>query len=358
MSRSRGNRGPTRKNAKPRHSDISWLRSLRVSCLSDCNLAVSSFDFTLGDHTTMRTQTQRNTCSNRVGCLVFLLTVGILSRPARGSADIQRVMSPDSEVSSVSANALPDAPSVLNSAGLQSNTASSSLPLEQQDHPSVTAQKLPLNILRDGVNIAVAPAYLRKNDLKWLLPLAGASAAAFATDTKTMTEVVSSNPSVNQTNINVSDGLAGGLIATPIAMFGIGQLRHEERMKETGLLGSEAMADAFAVDQLVKLCTFRERPLTDNGQGEFYIGKAGADSSFVSAHSMVAWSSAAVIAEEYHSKWVQFAVYSLAAGVSVTRVMGQQHFPSDVILGAAGGWLIGHYVVRAHHHLPLKHADK
>jgi len=47
---------------------------------------------------------------------------------------------------------------------------------------------------------------------------------------------------------------------------------------------------------------------------------------------------------------VQAGVYTAATGVSLTRVLGQQHFPTDVLLGAAGGWLIGHYVFRAHHH--------
>jgi membrane-associated phospholipid phosphatase len=41
------------------------------------------------------------------------------------------------------------------------------------------------------------------------------------------------------------------------------------------------------------------------------------------------------------------AAYSLAAGVSITRVLGQEHFPSDVLVGSACGWLIGRYVV--HH---------
>jgi membrane-associated phospholipid phosphatase len=141
-------------------------------------------------------------------------------------------------------------------------------------------------------------------------------------------------------------------------MFGVGHLRHNERMTETGLLGSEAMVDAVAVDEVVKLCAFRERPNVDNAQGKFFIGSAGLDSSFISEHSIIAWSSAAVIAGEYHSKWVQLGVYTLAAGVSATRVMGREHFPSDVLLGAASGWLIGHYVFRAHHHAPLEHAGK
>jgi membrane-associated phospholipid phosphatase len=64
----------------------------------------------------------------------------------------------------------------------------------------------------------------------------------------------------------------------------------------------------------------------------------------------VAWSSAAVLAEEYPSRLNQFAVYSIATGVSLTRVLGQQHFPSDVLVGSAFGWMIGHYVYKRHHH--------
>jgi membrane-associated phospholipid phosphatase len=267
---------------------------------------------------------------------------------------MHQIGQPDAEVvASTSADSLPDAPSA--SAGFQAASGTADVPLERKEHPPVTMLKLPLNIARDGINIAVSPAYLRKRDLKWVLPLAGAAAAAFATDETTMTKVVSSNPSFNQVNINVSDGLRDGFIAAPIAMFGLGRLRDKPRMKETGLLGSEAMVDAFVVDEVIKLCTFRERPLADNGQGEFYIGKSGVDSSFVSGHSMIAWSSAVVIADEYPSKWVKIGVYTAAAGVGLTRIMGQQHFPSDVLLGATGGWLIGHYVFRAHHHLPLKH---
>jgi len=35
-------------------------------------------------------------------------------------------------------------------------------------------------------------------------------------------------------------------------------------------------------------------------------------------------------------------------------VLGQQHFPGDVLAGAAAGWLVGHYVFRAHHRGELK----
>ena len=64
---------------------------------------------------------------------------------------------------------------------------------------------------------------------------------------------------------------------------------------------------------------------------------------------MLAWTLAAVLAGEYPSKWMQVGVYTVASGVSLTRVLGQEHFPSDVLVGGTAGWLIGHYVFQKHH---------
>jgi membrane-associated phospholipid phosphatase len=64
---------------------------------------------------------------------------------------------------------------------------------------------------------------------------------------------------------------------------------------------------------------------------------------------LLAWSSAAVLADEYPSMLNRLLIYSAATGVSMTRVMGREHFPSDVLVGSAAGWLVGHYVFRRHH---------
>ena len=63
---------------------------------------------------------------------------------------------------------------------------------------------------------------------------------------------------------------------------------------------------------------------------------------------MVAWSSAAVIASEYPGILTKLTVYGLATGVTVTRVAARQHFPSDVLVGSAVGWMIGRYVFHRH----------
>lgn len=263
--------------------------------------------------------------------LALLLT---LSAQARGQASA----------------ALPDAPS----AQSQQTQASEHIPLEDQPHPQVTLLGLPRSMASDAVHIFTSPAYIRTRDLTWLLPLAGASGAAFATDTHTMRDVVSRNPSLNQTAVNVSDGLLYTSIATPVGMYAWGKIKGDERSRETGILGSQAIAEAYAVGELVKVITSRERPNIDNANGNFFSAPSRLGSSFISGHSVIAWSSAAVIAGEYHNPWAQLGVYTAATGVSLTRVLGQEHFPSDVLIGASVGWLIGHYVYRAHHHVPRK----
>lgn len=99
---------------------------------------------------------------------------------------------------------------------------------------------------------------------------------------------------------------------------------------------------------------WREPPTVDHAHGRFFQSSVGVDSSFPSSHALPSWSSAAVLAEEYPSPWARAGIYSFATGVSLTRVMGQEHSPSDVLVGSAVGWLVGHYVYRKHHRVPVK----
>ena len=144
--------------------------------------------------------------------------------------------------------------------------------------------------------------------------------------------------------------LIGGFIAAPVALYGFGHFHQNEHARESGLLSGEALLDGLVVEQGMKLIFWRERPNVDNARGKFFQSSAGLDSSFPSSHSVVAWATAAAIATEYPRPWTQILVYSAATGVSVTRLLGQQHFPSDVLVGSAAGWLVGRYVIHHHYH--------
>ena len=223
------------------------------------------------------------------------------------------------------------------------------LPDAPQPQFEATIRNTPRNTLQDQAAIWTSPIHIRKNDLEWLLPLAAATGAAIATDQSAMNHVVSKNPSFNQANVNVSNVMIGGFIAAPVGLYGLGHFKASPRAREAGILSGEAMLDGVVVEQGMKLMFWQERPSQDNARGKFFQSSAGVDSAFPSSHSVIAWAAAAELAGEYPNHWTQFFLYTAATGVSVTRVLGQEHFPSDVVAGAGAGWLLGRYVYRKHH---------
>lgn len=275
----------------------------------------------------------------RVQCLRTFTTLalvccfsfsGTAMGQATGTADTQ-------QKSSGSASALPDAPR----------------PNDEKE--AITLRGTPVRILKDQAAIWTSPARIRKGDLVWLVPLAAATGVSIATDHHAMASVVSHDSGFNQASVNASNVLFGGFIAAPVALYGVGFFRGDDHAREAGLLGGEALVDGLVVDEAMKLVFRRERPTVNDARGHFFEGSVS-DSSFPSTHSVLTWSAAAVMAGEYPSRWAQVGIYTMATGVSLTRVMGQEHFPTDVLVGSAAGWLIGHYVFRTHHrHGLLRH---
>jgi membrane-associated phospholipid phosphatase len=215
----------------------------------------------------------------------------------------------------------------------------------------VTEKGLPLAILKDQISVWTSPVRIRSHDLIWLLPLGAATGVTLATDPDAMRDL-SRNPGFNKDSVNASNALLGGEIAVPVALYGVGLFNGNAHARETGILSGEALADSVVLDQVTKIIFRRERPLYNNASGDFFSSNAG-NNSFPSSHSMLAWAIAGVTAGEYPSKWVQLGAYSLASSVSLMRVLGQEHFPTDVLVGGAAGWLIGHYVFKKHAVHPL-----
>lgn len=227
------------------------------------------------------------------------------------------------------------------------------IPLEEIPHPPLRLIDVPLNVVGDTYRIFTSPIYIRANDLKWILPVAAATGVSLSLDTHVAKNVVSHDHGFNNANNTVSNGLLYSYIGGSVTMYGVGLLKDNNHLRETGLLSGQAQIDAYIFDTVIKLATFRERPAPPDYAGRFYQTSAGLDSSFVSGHSMLTWSAAAVIAAEYPSPWTQVGVYTGATATALTRVLAEKHFPTDVLLGSAAGWAIGHYVARAHHCHPI-----
>jgi hypothetical protein len=200
------------------------------------------------------------------------------------------------------------------------------------------------HIAQDQQHFWTLPAHARKKDLKWILPIAGATAGLIASDSWISKQVPNRPDQLNR-SLKISDYSLYSLIGAGGGAFILGKLSNNDHMSETGLLATEAAINATAVTYALKMSTQRERPNYATGTGSFFDGGL----SFPSEHSAVAWSIAGVLAHEYPGPLTKIAAYGLATAVTVTRVSSQQHFASDVIIGGALGWYFAHEVYRAHH---------
>ncbi len=274
------------------------------------------------------------TAHSRANTRFVLLAILLLTLPCLAGAQSDPASS-----ASPSASSLPDAPSP------QISDTSQVPPSER-----LTFHNLAGTFLNDQKTIWTSPARIRGSDMPGLVTLFLATTLAMATDHQTMATVVSHNPTFNNQNVQASNVLTFGFIGVPALIFLKGELFHSPGARETGFLAGEAMADSIVVDEALKFSTMRERPNLDNSKGKFFQTSSATDSSFPSSHSLVTWSSATVLASQSYSPLLKFGAYTLATGVSLARVLGRQHFPSDVLVGSAFGWMIGRYV---YHKRPL-----
>jgi membrane-associated phospholipid phosphatase len=200
------------------------------------------------------------------------------------------------------------------------------------------------NLVSDQKAIWTSPLRLRWADGTWLFPLAAATGGFFATD-RAVPPALSGDPKKLNRYSNFSNYGVYSLVGAGGGLYLWSKLSHDDHQRETGILAGEAAINSFAVDTTFKYAFGRERPNQGQGLGNFFQHGV----SFPSDHSAVAWSIASVIAHEYPGPLTQIAAYGLATAVSASRVLGAQHFPSDVVVGSAIGWLIGRQIYRARH---------
>ncbi|HEY7352131.1 MAG TPA: phosphatase PAP2 family protein, partial [Terriglobales bacterium] len=191
-----------------------------------------------------------------------------------------------------------------------------------------------------------APLHFRTRDLEWIAPLAGVTAGFMAGDSWLSKQIPLGEVNRSKTFSNYA---TYSLIGAGAGSFLFGHITDNDQMSEAGLLSGEAAINATAVSYLFKGAMQRERPYQGTGSGAFFQG----GSSFPSEHAAIAWSVASVLAHEYPGPLTKILAYALATGVSATRVTGQQHFASDVIIGSALGWYFGRQAYRAHHDTEL-----
>jgi hypothetical protein len=204
------------------------------------------------------------------------------------------------------------------------------------------------NIAHDQKDIWTSPFKVRVQDLNWLVPLAGVSVGLINADAELASRIKGTS-TLGKHSSTVSNGGVGLALGGSGALYLLGKYTGDDHKKETGILAVEAATNSLIVGEVLKAVTQRARPTDGNFKGEFFNSTSISNSSFPSVHALLAWSAASVLAHEYPGPLTQVLAYGLATGVSAARVSGRDHFPSDVVVGSAIGWLIGRQAYKSHH---------
>ncbi|HWZ42677.1 MAG TPA: capsule assembly Wzi family protein [Candidatus Saccharimonadales bacterium] len=215
------------------------------------------------------------------------------------------------------------------------------------DAASLAPTRLLRNLAVDQKDIWTSPFHARIRDLNWLAPAIGLSAGLINADQELSSRLSTTGSGFRHAG-TVSNGGVAALVAGGGGLYLLGKIQGDDHKQETGILAGEAALNAFVVDEVFKVASRRERPIDGAGQGRF--GKGGSlNSGFPSNHAMVAWSIASLLAHEYPGMLTKVLAYGTATAISVTRVTGKNHFPSDVVVGSSMGWLIGRQIFNRHH---------
>jgi membrane-associated phospholipid phosphatase len=139
---------------------------------------------------------------------------------------------------------------------------------------------------------------------------------------------------------------------TPAAFYLTGLAMHRTHARNTGLLAAEGIADTQILSFAMKHAIGRLTPSDIPPHGDLsdtwfkYKGTFTNGGSFPSGHTASAFAVATVISGRYRAhRWVPWVAYGAATALSLTRLPDQAHFPSDIFIGAALGYTIGHFVV-------------
>ncbi|HEX7018873.1 MAG TPA: phosphatase PAP2 family protein [Gemmatimonadaceae bacterium] len=145
------------------------------------------------------------------------------------------------------------------------------------------------------------------------------------------------------------------------SLYAIGRLGHWNKVADLGLHGTEAIGLGSVLNDVIKGIAGRARPyaVADTNPRDFQLfrgfKKSRDYSSFPSGHTLAAFAAAAAVTNESGRWWpgaqwyVGPVLYTGAAAVAFERLYDNQHWASDVIMGAGIGIFAGNKVVRYNH---------
>lgn len=220
----------------------------------------------------------------------------------------------------------------------------------------------------------VVPRHLFKREDAFLAAgFAAATVALFPLDRHFAEELQSPNAQSNTALDNTATRLEK--LASPGAyylgggLYLMGRIAGWERVADLGLHATESVVLAEGIGFVLKRAIGRARPYVSNTADprDFSLGTGfgtGDRRSFPSGHTYTAFALASAMTSEMRawrpgSTWLVAPImYGGAAAVGLSRMYHNQHWASDIVLGAAVGTFSGLKLVRYMHDHPDNRGDR
>jgi len=131
------------------------------------------------------------------------------------------------------------------------------------------------------------------------------------------------------------------------ALYTIGLLARESELRKTGRMLIQSLVYSGTVTMALRYATGRHRPFTsERNQYEFsWFNSAGDTQSFPSGHTVVAFATSTILAEQIDTWWARGILYSFAALTAYARLHYDKHWFSDIFFGAALGFGSSMFVI-------------
>lgn len=199
-------------------------------------------------------------------------------------------------------------------------------------------------LLTDTAEILTSPGRWGKNDwLTFSLSLT-ASLAWWPADSSIHDWIADSHHPALTSISRFFSGIGHplSLIGTISVGYLAGELADSSSIRQTFLLSAESLLITELIVQAGKISLGRARPYTLEGSSSFHPFTLKGDwQSFPSGHSSAAWALATTLSSRTGKHYLRVLFYSLATGVSLSRLVLDKHFASDVVASSLLGYYIG-----------------
>jgi membrane-associated phospholipid phosphatase len=214
-------------------------------------------------------------------------------------------------------------------------------------------KQLPSNLLDDQKSIWLFPVSLAHG--QHILPaigIVGVTSAFIVTDAHSAPPFRTTSTFHGFNNAFSGSNTGAIIAAVPAAIYAVGYFRKDSYAENSALLAAEAFADGFLLDLPMKAIAARRQPISYSGNGpytdSFFNGTHNPlhSGGFYSGHAIAAMAVATVLAHRYRQHhWVPFLAYGLAGAICFSRITTSNHFPGDIVVGGAMGFVIARYAV-------------